>query len=141
MAGVRDQPVGTEETLVGALNRLAAACDSPDASGCDMAVAIENGVMRFGREVWIDLAVVVIRDLKTGRQAHSCSAGVEMPPLAVAEWAQSGGQGTVGQIMSARTGCDKQDPHVWITGGDSQRADLLAHAVRLARSTLSNERL
>ena len=135
-SGVRDQPIGPDETLAGAHNRLAAACSSPEARGCHLVVSIENGLVRFGTDMWIDLAVVAVRDLKTGRQVHATSSGVQFPSQSVAEWGRQG-RGTVGDVLAFRSGCDRQDPHAMLTGGEAPRAALLEDAIRVALASLA----
>ena len=107
---VSDQPLGVEETLTGAKNRLqnmlakepALAGDGP--SPFDYAVAIENGILRAASnttvenpsEVWLDLAVIYVRDLRTDCQAFTTSVGLQVPSEYIAEWLEDGQEGTVG---------------------------------------------
>jgi len=136
---VSDQPIGLDETLRGAKNRLAAILEGSDAEGADLAVAIENGVMRLlggDEEVWVDIAVVLLRDLATGAQSVSTSAGVQFPTAAVGDWAEAGGEGTIGDVLAESLACDKQDPHVALTKGSFSRARLLENAIRVAQASL-----
>jgi len=140
---VRDQPLGLEETLRGARNRLMTVVESPEADGADLAIAIENGLVciRDGvdpeDENWVDLAIVVVRDLTTGKESLSTSMGVQVPSSEVAEWAEAGADGTVGAWLAAQTpGCDKQDPHAYLTSGVYPRAAILEQAIGAALTTL-----
>ena len=97
---VADQPIGLDETMRGARNRLTALLDADAADGADLAVAIENGLMRMStklgdeeEEVWVDLAVVILRDLHTGRESIATSPGVQFPTAAVGEWAEGAPRG------------------------------------------------
>ena len=109
---VSDQPMGVEETLTGAKNRLQnmlakeplLAGDGP--SPFAYAVAIENWILRAASnttvenpsEVWLDLAVIYVRDLRTDCQAFTTSVGLQIPSEYIAEWLEDGQEGTVGVI-------------------------------------------
>lgn len=140
---VRDQPLGLEETLRGARNRLETIMECPEAEEADLAIAIENGMvcMRDGTDTqdenWVDLAIVIMRDLKSGKESLSSSVGLQVPSSTVAEWAEAGAEGTVGSwLATERTGCDGQDPHAHLTGGAYPRAALLEQAIGAALATL-----
>ena len=70
---VADQPLGLEITQHGAKNRMWGLLDASEGTldEWDYAVSIENGIVKgmSGEEMetWFDLAVVIVRDLKTGR--------------------------------------------------------------------------
>lgn len=137
---VAGQPMGFDDTLRGARNRLLQVCDADECSGMDMAIGIENGLIRGGAgadsETWVDIAVVFVRDLRTGHESIATSAGVQFPSNAVGDWAESGGEGTVGHLLAEEYKCDKQDPHGHITKGQFSRGVLLEHAIRVAVSQL-----
>ncbi|KAL1508726.1 hypothetical protein AB1Y20_004821 [Prymnesium parvum] len=144
---VAEQPVGVEETAQGARNRMRALlADETLVPTFSHAVAIENGLVRAATngsvddpaEVWVDLAVVCVRDLRTGAEVFSTSAGLQFPSESVAEWAECGQEGTVGAVLAAGVGCDKQDPHAFLTCGAFSRADLLEHAIKVAAAALSS---
>ena len=134
---VADQPIGMDETIRGAKNRLAVLLEQePNA---DLAVAMENGVIRAlggDEETWIDLAVVVVCDLSTGTKAFATSAGVQIPNMHVGDWAEAGSEGTISEFIATEIGCDKQDPHAALTQGAHCRAALLADAIRVATASL-----
>jgi len=139
-SGVREQPVGLEETLAGARSRLRALCEQ-DTANIQLAIAIENGIVRIHQaeehaECWIDVAVIVVRDLQSGAESIATSCGVQLPTTMVGEWAEAGAEGTVGEYLAAESGCDKQDPHTFLTRGSMPRCALLESAVRLAYATL-----
>lgn len=146
---VSEQPVGLEETLAGAKNRLQMMVVNEDlpegqSSPFTYAVAIENGIVLASTssstpapsEVWIDLAVVCVQNLQTGAQAYSTSCGVQIPSQFVGEWLEDGRDGTVGTLIASHQGGDKQDPHALLTGGTFPRARLLEEAVKVAVACL-----
>ena len=85
--------------------------------------------------------MVIVRDLATGGEAVATSAGVQFPTAAVGEWAEAGAEGTVGEVLSENTGCDKHDPHAALTCARFPRAALLEQAVRVASATLYRSRV
>ena len=143
---IADQPIGIEVTMLGAANRLRHICAEGNGSeGYDFAVAIENGIVRLQDngagefshgERWLDLAIVAVRDLKTGTTTFASSAGLEVPPHFVGEWAENGEEGAVGDVIAEQTGCDKQDPHAHLTRKAFPRSALLVGALRVAMATL-----
>jgi non-canonical (house-cleaning) NTP pyrophosphatase len=136
---VSDQPVGIDETTRGAKNRMLALLEDACCSSVDYAVAIENGLLRstVGKEeLWVDIAVVLVRHVASGKEAVATSAGVQFPTASVGDWAEAGGDGTVGEVIAEDLRCDKQDPHVALTKGAFARTALLEHAIRVAASTL-----
>eukprot|EP00967_Tisochrysis_lutea_P060989 scaffold78085_cov44-Tisochrysis_lutea.AAC.2 len=141
---VRDQPLGLEETLRGARGRLTAIVESPAAEQADLAIAIENGLVCIRdsedaeKETWVDLAVVVVRNLKSGVEGVSTSAGIQFPTALVADWAEAGAEGTVGAWLASEHGCNKQDPHAYLTRGDFPRSALLKEAIGAAIAALAN---
>ena len=140
---IEDQPMGIDKTLRGAKNRLAALLDAIENGACktpDLAVAIENGLMKVlggEEETWIDVAFVVIRDIASGTESVSTSVGMQFPTAAVAEWAEDGEEGTVGQVLAERLKCDPQDPHAALTAQQFSREKLLEDAIKVAAATLA----
>ena len=137
---VSEQPMGIEETLRGAKNRLVALVDQlGEAPEVDVVVAIENGIIKAApqgaEEAWIDLAVVVLRELESGKESVSTSAGVQFPTEHVGTWVEDGAEGTVSQVIAEALGCDKQDPHAALTKAAFTRSALLEHAIRVAAAT------
>lgn len=136
---IADQPVGFDETLRGARNRMAALLASGMAEGADFAVAIENGLLQ-GRdgttETWLDIGVVVLRNMQKRTEAVGSSCGVTFPTAAVGEWIEGGEEGTVGAVLAAERGCDPHDPHAHLTGQVFTRKTLLEQAVRVAAASL-----
>lgn len=139
---VADQPMGLDETVRGAKNRMGALLESAK-DGDDAAIAIESGIVRMlhqtmnSEETWVDIAVVVVHDLSTGAESVATTAGVQFPAEAVGRWAEDGSEGTVGEVIGEDTGCDQQDPHTHLTKQTFSRSDLLEQAIRIAMSTMS----
>jgi non-canonical (house-cleaning) NTP pyrophosphatase len=137
---VSDQPVGFDETLRGAKNRLASLLGQlGEAPEVDLVVSIESGLIKSlvsEEETWIDVAVVLVRDMSTGAESVATSAGVRVPTEYVGTWAEAGGEGTVGDVIAEELGGDKHDPHGALTKGAFARSALLEHAIRVAASTM-----
>eukprot|EP00933_Yihiella_yeosuensis_P067743 TRINITY_DN72758_c0_g1_i1.p1 TRINITY_DN72758_c0_g1~~TRINITY_DN72758_c0_g1_i1.p1 ORF type:complete len:236 (+),score=55.59 TRINITY_DN72758_c0_g1_i1:62-709(+) len=144
-SGVNDQPFGHEETIRGALNRLAAA--RLEVPGADVYVSMENGLFEVdcsgssdreegsGRKCF-DLAWVAIQD-SHGHQTLAHSAGIEMPSEAAEASKASGFKATAGGVVSesaeaAGHKVDPQDPHLHLTGGLCAREKLLLDALTAA---------
>ncbi|CAE8592435.1 unnamed protein product [Polarella glacialis] len=150
-SGVNEQPFGHEETMRGALNRLAAARAARP--GADFYVALENGLFDVlcsdsvgggGAPQSFDMAWVVIEDSE-GRRALAHSAGVEMPAAAAAASKASGFSTTAGGEVARAAGAggdgadlvDPQDPHRHLTSGFCPREDMLLGALTVAWGQLS----
>eukprot|EP00316_Scyphosphaera_apsteinii_P013585 CAMPEP_0119316984 /NCGR_PEP_ID=MMETSP1333-20130426/41545_1 /TAXON_ID=418940 /ORGANISM="Scyphosphaera apsteinii, Strain RCC1455" /LENGTH=204 /DNA_ID=CAMNT_0007322779 /DNA_START=82 /DNA_END=696 /DNA_ORIENTATION=- len=144
-SGISDQPIGLEQILIGAKNRMRSVTSEALAASAatqpyDFAVACENGIVKLtdeeGAEKWLDLAIVAVRDLRTGDEALASSAGVELSTETVGDWVEAGANDTVGAWLAQETGCNKQDPHAFLTRGEFSRAKLLEDAIRLALTRL-----
>lgn len=136
---VSDQPIGLDETMRGAKNRMGQLLDTDAVNDADLAVAMENGLVKCldgDFETWLDIAVVIVRDLKNEKESVASSVGVQFPTTAIADWAEAGAEGTVGEILADELKCDKQDPHVALTKGAFKRAALLEQAIRVAAASL-----
>jgi len=121
-SGVPNQPLGDDQTLLGALQR--AGSNEPG----HYVVALENGVTPRGKR-FVDLAYVVIV-APSGHIVVRSSRSVPVPAELVVRAKNSGQQKTCGQLEAERTpGCDHADPHVVWSGGTTNRRNLLADAV------------
>ena len=80
-SNITEQSRGFDETLQGAMNRLANAKaitkKHVSLTEC-LIVAIENGIVNIGGR-WFDFAWVVIEDTMTGKQTQTLSAMVQFP--------------------------------------------------------------
>ena len=136
---INEQPVGIEETVQGALNRLDHAKELAKTHPWHIAVGIENGIIPFqvmGVQRWMDYAWVVVENNK-GDLAIANSSGVEFPSNYV-EMARSLGFDTitVGSIIAQETGCDGTDPHLYLTNRRVSRSEMLIQAVMNALGQL-----
>lgn len=135
---VAEQPLGIDACLAGARNRLKAMLEME--VDADLAVSVENGIVCIredgDEERWVDLAVVVLRDLHTENEAFATSAGVFVSTDYIGEWCENGAEGTIGELIAEKMHCDKQDPHSALTKSQFPRAKLLEHAICVAASTL-----
>jgi non-canonical (house-cleaning) NTP pyrophosphatase len=125
-SGVNAQPVG-EETLVGARHRAAEALRlCPQATH---ALGIENGL--FSEDgVWHDAAMVVLLTPK-GQETSFHSPSVIVPNDCVEEARIRGfATTTVGTVIAERFGGNPSDPHTTLTGGKTNRKDLLITALK-----------
>lgn len=134
-SGINEQPVGHEETVQGALNRLKSLKDIIGQTRYDLLVAFENGIFAVtigGQETWFDLGWVVVEDVD-GNQAFACSTGMEFPVGDVEEARQRGfSRSTVGSVIAERTGADSADPHSYLTKQTVTRADMLGQSLKTA---------
>ncbi|GMH78326.1 hypothetical protein TrLO_g1237 [Triparma laevis f. longispina] len=140
-SGVSSQPVGFIETLAGAKNRMSALISAPQSAQADFAVAIENGLIQGDDgETFVDLGVIVVRNLRKGKESVSTSAGVQIPKNYVSQWRQELGSrkacSSVGELIAKENACDAADPHSWLTDKKWAREKLLTNAVQVAMATL-----
>ena len=98
-SGVRDQPIGLDETIQGAMNRARNAF-----IGVDLSVGIESGLLAVPHSItgYLDLQWCAIYDGE--RTTLGVSAGFEYPPTVVEEVLK--GQ-EVGEVMDRVTGVEK----------------------------------
>eukprot|EP01139_Manchomonas_bermudensis_P023756 Amastigsp_a841514_22.p1 type:complete len:178 gc:universal Amastigsp_a841514_22:853-1386(+) len=140
-SGINEQPVGSAETLHGALNRLKNTIQATPDVAWTYAVAMENGILETplpdGSAVWTDFAWVVVERAADGKRSYAQSASIEFP-LEFVERARARGfdRTTVGSVIATATGCNKQDPHAFLTGGARTRAAILEDAIKLALGQL-----
>lgn len=132
---INEQPVGHEETLRGAMNRLRNLREIVAETRCDLYVSLENGIfpVKVGdQDTWFDLGWVVIEDA-AGNQSLSHSTGIEFGKDEVQEAQRRGfDKTTAGSIIAERTGADPSDPHSHLTSGHVSRPDMLGQALRAA---------
>eukprot|EP00927_Polykrikos_kofoidii_P065692 TRINITY_DN61425_c0_g1_i1.p1 TRINITY_DN61425_c0_g1~~TRINITY_DN61425_c0_g1_i1.p1 ORF type:complete len:191 (-),score=41.28 TRINITY_DN61425_c0_g1_i1:24-596(-) len=145
-SGIGEQPFGHEETIRGAMNRLADAQRLRPRA--DFYVAIENGIFEVAtpEKRYFDLAWVVVAkgdggDGKPCKTALAHSVGIEMPKAQVEEAREEGFDRTHAghKIAAAHPGVNKQDPHMWITADRCCRQDLLVGALTAAWGQLQQQ--
>ena len=127
------QPIGLEQAANAALEKISqlrklAAEKSEKDEFYDLAVACETCIARAYQgggteERWIEIFVVVVRDLQTGGEALSTTTGIEIQKELVAEWLEAGCEGVVGYSLARDS-----------TGGAYTRRGLLTDAIRVAAS-------
>ncbi|TAL14170.1 non-canonical purine NTP phosphatase [Patescibacteria group bacterium] len=113
-SGVNDQPIGRDETLTGAMNRLRQATKQvPDA---DYWVGIEGGIEIHNEQMEVS-AWIVIRD-KTGRTGKGQTGTFVLPP-AIAEHVRDGKElGTATDIVFSKTNSKQAGGSIGeLTGG------------------------
>ncbi len=129
-SGVHPQPVGEEELWKGAHNRaLAARAHDPTA----YAIGIESGLIKLvdvDEPWWLDRAVITMI-APDGTTCKAVSEHVRMPSDFVAQSRESGFQVTVGQLIAERHGCNRYDPHSFLTEGKVSRQKLIAYVLTL----------
>jgi len=144
---INEQPVGHEETVRGALNRLENLKKVIGETRYDILVALENGIFPIKireREAWFDLACVVVEDAE-GNQSFAHSTGVEFDAQTVEEARKKGFETTtVGSLIAERTGADSTDPHSYLTNQIVSRREMLEQALKtamgqLARTTIKKD--
>lgn len=137
---INEQPLGHEETIGGALNRLKNAKLLYEGD-FDYAIAIENGLFPVsvkGKKRFFDAAWVAVEDAK-GRQTISLSSGLEFSEKAINKaLTRDGGfkTTTVGLIIAQETNCDATDPQSFMTNGLVSRVDMLKQAIEIALGQL-----
>ena len=143
-SGINEQPVGHEETLQGAFNRLNNMKEQLRTRSAEtnidilkILVSIENGIYRAA-DRWFDIAYVVIEDNR-GNIAISPSAGIEYPSQFVDETRNRGfASTTVASVMAEKLqdASIETDPHKYLTGGRITRQQLLEEAFEAAQHQL-----
>ena len=122
------QPVGLDQAAHGALEKMSILRKMAAETEYDLAVTCEQCVARAYQgggteERWIEIFVVVVRDLQTGGEALSTTTGIEIQKELVAEWLEAGCEGVVGHSLARDS-----------TGGAYRRRGLLTDAIRVAAS-------
>ena len=127
-SGQNEQPVGFEETFLGAMNRANSVWrGNKDAT----VIGIESGIFRFNRhnKITLDIAVIIILT-PDERQIVTTSTGIQFPEEYVDEALKSGFKTTtVGSIIAKKLGGDPTDPHSVLTNGKITRTQTLVDAL------------
>ncbi|WP_407540006.1 inosine/xanthosine triphosphatase [Deinococcus radiomollis] len=134
LSGVREQPIGEEETFLGAVNRAQAALAG--VPGAAWGVGLEGGVRFDLRGCWLFGAVAVTdgKQLEVGRTAE-----LKLPPQ-VAARINAGEE--LGPVMDALTGeqntKQKAGTVGFLTNGLLSRADVWQMGLTLALAPFMN---
>ncbi|KAJ4458846.1 putative inosine/xanthosine triphosphatase [Paratrimastix pyriformis] len=131
---VSEQPMGPSETIRGARNRLDDA--KRLAPGADFYVGIENGIMEVDGD-YFDVGWVIVEAISLGRTTMTCSQGVQIPASVVQEVIRVGvNQTHCGRVLAARSGCNPNAPHAFLTANRTSRQEILRNAIRVALGQL-----
>ena len=157
-SGVAKQPASPDETIRGARNRMTNLMRHHLANGnFEYALAIEDGLWRFtdiapppespvpeveasmaGSEKWVDVHVVILRHVESGKEVVTTSPGVQVPTEAVAEWAEAGcSEDTVGAWLAQEMEGACDDMHGWLTATCFPRVALLESTIRIAHAQMT----
>ena len=112
-SGVGEQPIN-KQTLKGARNRIMNL--EKQVLGLDLIFSIENGIF-YENEKYVDKAVVVVKEIKSGKEYVAYSEGVVFPDEYVERARVIGfDKTTVGRVMKdAGYIKDGKDPHMSIS--------------------------
>ena len=151
-SGVKQQPFGHNETLLGANNRVKEAIETNP--GKDLYVGIENGIFevtnpegnssssRYFDCAWVVLTSMTSQMLPRNTTAISHSVGIEINSSMVEALKRDPGFGkqTIGSKMAEVTASkpefNPQDPHIWLTNGRKSRKDIIREAIDAAYGQL-----
>jgi non-canonical (house-cleaning) NTP pyrophosphatase len=124
-SGVNEQPVGYEEGLQGAKNRVHGARSlHPHA---DLWIGIESTILRGPPT--LDIVLILIL-LPTGEEIVGCSPGLHLPEEYVIEAERRGfDKCAVSQVIAEKLDGDHKDPHATLTKGDMRRKRAIAHGL------------
>jgi len=134
---VCQQPIGWEETYLGARNRAQQAIKlDPKAT---LSIGIENGIflipnqMPGAEEFWIDQAFVVMFVKKSSKYFLASSAGLRVPTLLAKKVLQIGqNKTTIGRMIHLTIPeAPPDDPHSYLTKGKLAREDILAQTLEM----------
>lgn len=133
-SGVNEQPFGWEEIILGANNRTRNALKMIAADVTPrLSVAIENGVVPVtanGPDFYMDIAWVILNDLKTGKQYATCSTGVTIPAEIVKKAQEDFKHTTIGDVLHSKdSSISAKDPHSTLLGGVMTRVPLMEQAI------------
>jgi non-canonical (house-cleaning) NTP pyrophosphatase len=150
-SNIPEQPMGYEQTLLGAKNRIATARIN---GATQETTAIENGLV-YGRELlfnnifkdavdelieidaWYDIAFVIMDD-EEGHQALQLARAVKVPKYLIEKVLAVGDQSkTMGNFLAEEyENINHQDPHDFLSGGRVNRMQLMKEAIRNADNQL-----
>lgn len=130
-SGVPPQPIGLDQTRLGAWLRAEAALRA--APEAQYAIGIESGIVNLGSvvEPFIDFAVVALMTrLPDGNATvYTTSVGVPVPVKLVRQSIDTQQQVEAGKFYAEEHGCDPTDMTSHLSRGVLSRADLIEQAV------------
>ena len=131
-SGINEQPVGHDETLLGALNRLGDLKSIIRDTRFDLLIAMEGGMISVqmdGREQWFDCGWVVAENAEGDRGVAHCAGVRHLDVDVEAARAVGFATTTVGSKMAERIGASATDPHTFLTKGLINRTFILKQAL------------
>lgn len=129
-SGVSPQPVGME-TLRGAIRRVQALRNLPEADQADFFVGIEGGIARIWG-CWFAFGVAVIEN-RAGRRGVGISPLFPVPGAWISRMLQGEEMGTLVDEASGRTNTKHDMGAIgFLTRGDMDRRELYVHGLRVA---------
>ncbi|MBU0976007.1 MAG: DUF84 family protein [Patescibacteria group bacterium] len=129
---IADQPIGFDQILLGAENRLNGLKKSE--KDYDLLVAIESGLVNIGK-YYIDLGACMIENKKGERQV-SISNGSNVPEEIARYVTQN--EKELGIYLQQKFGLEEKDVVSFLTKGQRSRVDHLAEAVATAYLQLNS---
>jgi len=141
---INEQPVGHDETLKGAMNRLKNAKNASQ-DHFDFTVAIENGIFPatyLTTTTWFDVGIVVVANA-IGKESFSVSTAVQVPSHLVEEAMKKGfATTTFGSVLKQKNNSvDENDPHRYLTNNLFCRESLLISTIKTAVCQLQVEKI
>lgn len=153
-SGVNEQPLGHNETLLGANNRVKRAME--EIPGKDLYVGIESGIFEVTDPVgngilscYFDCAWVVLRTSSSSRQplprdataiSHSVGIKIENSVVEAVQKDPGFAKQTIGlkmaELNANESGFNAQDPHIFLTSGRKCRKDMIREAIEAAYGQL-----
>lgn len=128
-SNIPEQPIGLEQTRMGASNRASNAQKAEPAA--DMWIGIESGIVGADGSFY-DVSFVVLL-LPNGLAYSALSGGHQVPKEYVKEASDRGfDRCTAGAVMAERTGCDATDNTIYVSNGFVSRSAALVQALMIA---------
>ena len=119
------QPMGLPEMRLGAMHRAKEGLLDPKAT---FGLGMENGLVCFGPDDWIDLATVIVLPRETRVPSVTTSIGIPCPAWAVKRSLACNRTRTAGSFLAEERGVPGTDWHRACLADVLGRADLLADA-------------
>jgi inosine/xanthosine triphosphatase len=132
-SGVPNQPVGLEQTILGAVNRAKHAIISVPRA--EFGIGIEAGLVKVPEALtgYFDIQFAAVAD-KTGKVTVGCGSGFEYPPKVLREVLDK--RKEIGDVMESLTGIENIGERMgaigFLTHGQLDRQSLTEQAVLMA---------
>lgn len=136
-SGIADQPIGFEQTLQGAKNRLQNLKDALIDKEYEYIVAVEAGIVELSPENHFDMNICLIEN-KKGVRKYTFSTGFHVQEQLYKEIIEKNLE--LGPYFQEKYGVTEKDPFVYVTNKAVNRSQVITQAVKVALSRLRNER-